>query len=183
MLATSRSYLTMFYSDAIFSGDRIYRYALSRWWDEKKPAVMIIGLNPSTADENTNDPTIRRCIGFANRWGFGKLFVCNLFAYKATNPKDLFAYHEPIGNENDQMIMKISKEVQRVVLAYGNLGTFLNRHKKILSLVENPHYINISKRNLPMHPLYLKYTDQPIKYKRATRSLGCGIRNMSGENT
>lgn len=80
----------MINSDAIFSEDRMHRYVLIREWDLNKPSLMIISLNPSTANEKINDPTIRRCIGFAKQWEFGKLFVTNLFSFRATSPKDLF---------------------------------------------------------------------------------------------
>ena len=88
-------------TDAKFSACRKYRYALWRTWDESKPNVMIIGLNPSTADENENDPTITRCINFAKSWGYGGVCVTNLFAYCATVPSDMKASNDPIGSEND----------------------------------------------------------------------------------
>ena len=77
-------------TQANFSKDRTYRYRLSRTWDESKPSVLFIGLNPSTADEKTNDPTIRRLIGFARRWGFGSMYVCNLFAFRTVHFKVRF---------------------------------------------------------------------------------------------
>lgn len=154
----------MISSSAIFSDNRIYRYALTRIWDKKLPSIMIIGLNPSTADESENDPTIRRCIGFAKKWGYGKLYVTNLFAYRATYPKNLFEYSEPIGDENDYWISKLLKEVDTVVLAYGNSGKYRNRDKEILNLVQNPYCIKTSKANMPVHPLYMKYTDKAIRY-------------------
>jgi hypothetical protein len=88
-------------TDAKFSACRKYRYALWRTWDESKPNVMIIGLNPSTADENENDPTITRCINFAKSWGYGGVCVTNLFAYCATVPSDMKESNDPIGSEND----------------------------------------------------------------------------------
>ena len=78
-------------TDAKFSACRKYRYALWRNWDGSKPYAMIIGLNPSTADENENDPTITRCINFAKSWGYGGVCVTNLFAYCATVPSDMKA--------------------------------------------------------------------------------------------
>jgi len=155
----------MINSNAIFSEDKMHRYALIREWDLDKPSLMIISLNPSTADEKTNDPTIRRCIGFAKKWGFGKLFVTNLFAFRATFPKDLFESRNPIGNKNDYWLKKLSKEVDTVLLAYGNHGKFKDRHNEILKLIKNPFCIKISKTGMPMHPLYLKYTEKPISYQ------------------
>jgi len=151
-------------NNAIFSDDRKYRYVLSRVWDDSKPAVLLIGLNPSTADETKNDPTIRRCIGFAQKWGFGSLYVCNLFAYRATYPQDLFKQEDPVGSENDEWIKKIQNEVDLVVLAYGNHGHYKSRHLEILRIINNPHCINTSKSAMPMHPLYLKYTENPVPY-------------------
>lgn len=155
----------MIKSDAIFSKDRLHRYVLIRMWDLKKPSLMIISLNPSTADEKINDPTIQRCIGFAKKWGFGKLFVTNLFSFRATFPKDLFNSKNPVGVENDYWIKKLSKKVNKIVLAYGNNGKFKKRHEKILKMIDNPYCIKKSKTGFPMHPLYLKYTKKPIKYQ------------------
>ncbi len=154
----------MINSDAIFSKDRKHRYVLIREWDLKKPSLMIISLNPSTADEKINDPTIQRCIGFAKKWGFGRLFVTNLFSFRATSPKDLFNFKNPIGDKNDYWIRKLLKKVNKIVLAYGNHGGFKNRHQKILKIIKNPYCIKKSKTGMPMHPLYLKYTKKPIKY-------------------
>lgn len=77
-------------SDAELSKCRTYRYALWRTWDESKPFAMFVGLNPSTADELEDDPTIRRCINFSKLWGYGGLCMVNLFAYRATDPTALF---------------------------------------------------------------------------------------------
>ena len=76
---------------AVFSPCRTYRYALSRVWAADKPYALFIGLNPSTADETLDDPTIRRCIDFAKRWGYGGLVMANLFAYRATEPSEMKA--------------------------------------------------------------------------------------------
>ena len=154
----------MINSDAIFSEDKIHRYVLIREWDPNKPPIMMVSLNPSTADEKINDSTIRRCIGFAKRWGFGKLFVTNLFSFRATFPKDLFDCGYPIGDKNDYWIKKLSKSVNMVVLAYGNHGKFRNRHDEILKMIKNPYCIKISKTGMPMHPLYLEYTKEPVIY-------------------
>ena len=97
-------------SGAVFSDCRKYRYALWRMWDENKPLVMIIGLNPSTADETGNDPTITRCISFARSWGYGAVCVTNLFGFRATAPSQLKVYHDPIGKENDAWVHEMAKE-------------------------------------------------------------------------
>ena len=156
----------MIKSNAFFSEDRKYRYLLIRGWDLNKPSLMIISLNPSTADEKRNDPTITRCLGFAKKWGFGKLFVTNLFAFRATLPRNLFVSHNPIGDKNDRWIRKVSKKVDKIVLAYGNHGKFKNRHDEMLKIIKNPYCIKKTKTGMPQHPLYLKYTQKPIVYQK-----------------
>ncbi len=151
-------------SKAIFSKDKKYRYVLERNWDNTKSSVLFIGLNPSTADEFENDPTIRRLIGFAERWGYGGLYVCNLFGFRTPYPKELFKVKKPVGPRNDYYIKKIQKKAAKTILIYGNHGEKLNRHLDIQKLVKDPYCVQISKRKMPMHPLYLKYTERPIKY-------------------
>ena len=88
-------------SDASFSKDRIHRYTLYRVWNEELPKVLFIGLNPSTATETKNDPTIRRCMGYAKDWGYGSYIMGNIFAFRSTDPKNLRKTHDPIGSETD----------------------------------------------------------------------------------
>lgn len=95
---------------ATLSEDRKYRYTLTRIWDETKPKVMFIGLNPSTADETKDDPTIIRCINFAKSWGYGGLEMTNLFAFRATNPKVMKNEKEPIGKDNDTWLKKLATD-------------------------------------------------------------------------
>ena len=95
-------------SGAVFSDCRKYRYALWRIWDGNKSLAMIIGLNPSTADETLNDPTITRCINFARSWEYGGVLVANLFGFRATSPNELRVYHEPVGKENDYWVHELS---------------------------------------------------------------------------
>lgn len=123
---------------------------------------MIIGLNPSTADETEDDPTIGRCISFAKAWGYGGLCMTNLFAYRATNPSDMFEAEDPVGSENDEWIEKLAREAGVVVAAWGNDGSFLGRSKQIIQLIPNLHCLKMNKTGEPAHPLYLKATLQPI---------------------
>ncbi|WP_228260815.1 DUF1643 domain-containing protein [Marinobacter orientalis] len=104
-------------TDAAFSDCRNYRYALWRVWDEARPYVAIIGLNPSTADEFQNDPTINRCISFAQFWGYGGVCVVNLFAFRATVPADMMRVKAPAGPENDKWLVEISRSAGAVVAA------------------------------------------------------------------
>ena len=149
-------------SGAVFSDCRKYRYALWRMWDENKPLVMIIGLNPSTADETGNDPTITRCISFARSWGYGAVCVTNLFGFRATAPTELKAHHDPIGKENDAWVHEIAKGAAITVAAWGNHGKFLNRSIEILPSLDQLHCIKMNKSGEPAHPLYLKAELKPV---------------------
>ena len=94
-------------SGATFSDDGVYRYRLWREWDADLPSCLFIMLNPSTADATQDDPTIRRCIDYARRWGFGRLEVGNLFALRSTDPKALYAADDPVGPDNDDALMEM----------------------------------------------------------------------------
>ena len=94
----------------IFSPCRRYRYTLWRAWDMFNPGyVMFIGLNPSTADEVQDDPTIRRCIGYAKEWGYGAFCMTNIFAFRATDPRVMKAQADPVGPENDKWLTECAK--------------------------------------------------------------------------
>lgn len=147
---------------AVLSEDGKYRYQLSRSWDETKLRVLFIMLNPSTADSSNDDPTIRRCIGFAKSWGYGEMMVGNLFAYRATNPKDLLATENPIGEYNLENLKAMYGKCKTVVCAWGNQGIIDKLAKKHpnyqpLSFVHGElFYLELSKTGTPKHPLYLK---------------------------
>ena len=149
-------------SGAVFSDCRKFRYALWRMWDGDKPLVMIIGLNPSTADEKVNDPTITRCISFARSWGYGGVCVTNLFGFRATAPTELKAHHDPIGKENDAWVHEMAKGAAITVAAWGNHGKFLNRSLEILPSLDQLHCIKMNKSGEPAHPLYLKAELKPV---------------------
>lgn len=140
---------------ARFSEDRAYRYTLWRQWASGAEYVLIIGLNPSAADETIDDPTIRRCIGFVRSWGYGALCMVNLFAFRATNPKDMMAADDPIGQDNDLFLLNLSKNAAIVVAAWGVNGTYRNRDRKVKNLVSNLYCFGLTKHGHPKHPLYL----------------------------
>jgi len=149
---------------ATFSDCRKYRYALSRTWNGKKKTILFIGLNPSTADEKIDDPTIRRCINYAQNWGYGSLLMVNLFAYRATMPSELKNAINPIGNDNDLYIIELSKKADLAVAAWGNKGTLLNRDKEVKKIIPNLMCLKINKSGQPAHPLYQKKDLKLIKY-------------------
>ena len=148
-------------NECLFSEDRVYRYYLKRTWGrnldptEDEGMAVFIGLNPSTADESKDDPTIRRCIGFAKEWGYSSLCMLNLFAYRATNPKNMLAHPFPIGALNDEVIEATIKQSDLVVAAWGNLGAHLNRDVDIKHMTRNLYHLGLTKSGQPKHPLYL----------------------------
>jgi hypothetical protein len=105
-------------SPALLSPCRRYRFALWRRWDIG-PQVLFVMLNPSTADEAMDDPTIRRCIGLARSWGFSALAVGNLFAYRTTSPADLSASADPVGSKNDHWLHRLHEESSLTIAAWG----------------------------------------------------------------
>ena len=153
-------------SDAIISECGTYRYLLQRSWDVKLQAVCFIMLNPSTADAQVDDPTIRRCIGFAQRFGFGQLEVVNLFALRSTNPKKLLDHQDPIGPENNEQIVAAAHVCNLTICAWGGNGGYKGRDKAVLKLLRDndivPHALRVSKDKRPAHPLYLPYSLTPI---------------------
>ena len=150
--------------NATFSDCRKYRYALSRTWNGKKKTILFIGLNPSTANEKIDDPTIRRCINYAQNWGYGSLLMVNLFAYRATIPSELKNVKNPIGNDNDLHIIELSKKADIAVAAWGNEGSLLNRDKEVKKILPNLMCLKINKSGQPAHPLYQKKDLKLIKY-------------------
>lgn len=150
-------------TDAKLSECRKYRYALWRIWDDSKPYAMFIGLNPSTADETEDDPTINRCINYSKDWGYGGLCMANLFAFRATDPVDMMASDEPIGSDNDEWIKKLAKEAGVIVAAWGNDGSHLDRSKKVMDMISDLMCLKLNKTGEPAHPLYQPGTAKPIK--------------------
>ena len=153
-------------TDAKFSPCRKYRYVLYRIWDKSKPLVMFIGLNPSKADETIDDPTTKRCINFAKSWGYGGIFVTNLFAYRTNSPSKMKSYDDPIGEENDKWIKIFSKKAEIIIAAWGNNGIYLNRARVIEKYISNLKCIKKNKSGEPSHPLYLKADLKPIPLKK-----------------
>ena len=145
---------------------RLYRYALWRVWDEDLPTVLFVGLNPSTADEVTDDPTLIRCMNFARVWGYGGVCIGNLFAYRATDPKVLLSVKDPIGAENDVWLAKLAEDAGLIVAAWGNMGPYLDRSQQVRPLLPNLHCLKLNKSGEPAHPLYLKADLRPFLLKK-----------------
>ena len=148
---------------AKFSKDRKYRYALWRIWNNSLPKAMFVGLNPSTADEIVNDPTVRRCIGFALSWGYGGLLMANIFAFRATDPKEMQRAKDPVGLKNNLWLRKLSQEAAIVICAWGDGGGFMDRGEKVMGMLDNIHCLKMNKSGVPTHPLYQPKSAKPIK--------------------
>jgi hypothetical protein len=145
---------------AVFSPDGAYRYMLSRIWGTEPPTVFVM-LNPSTADAAADDPTIRRCLGFARRWGSGGLVVLNLFALRATDPRVMLAHPQPVGERNDAVFEAVtSMHAYRWVAAWGVNGTHQGRDARVRELLAGEgvrlRCLNRTRDGHPQHPLYVR---------------------------
>lgn len=155
------------FDSAIFSDDRVYRYQLTRMTSWQRTTCLFIMLNPSTADETKNDPTVARCIDFTKRWGFGRLEVCNIFAYRATEPRELrrLTEQQAVGPDNDHHIASAIGRADRVVCAWGNHGEMHGRGVQVRNAIilagKIPLAFKITGAGQPIHPLYQK-KDAPL---------------------
>src|SRR5574343_75725 len=147
------------------SPDRAYRYTLWREWLIGDGTVMFIGLNPSTADERCNDPTIRRCISFAQAWGYRALCMTNLFALRATDPNVMLRSTDPIGPDNDKHLLECGNDADLIVAAWGIHGTYLNRDREVRAMFPMLHCLGTTSLGQPRHPLYVKGSLLPVVLK------------------
>jgi hypothetical protein len=151
---------------ALFSSCGQYRYRLNRKLTGTNGPLVLIGLNPSTADANRNDPTIRRCIGFADLWGHSELVVTNLFSFRATKPGALKAADAPIGPDTDAILLKEAHRASRILVAWGMHGGFQNRDRAVLELLKPfpLSCLGTTQAGFPRHPLYMRANTQPVTY-------------------
>jgi hypothetical protein len=138
--------------------DGVYRYSLWRHLGDGPGRVLFVMLNPSTADETTDDPTIRRCATFATGWGYGHLEVCNLFAYRAIDPRQLRRVGDPVGPLNDSMIARAANRAHCVVVAWGVEGARSRRADVVMGLLRSStvYCVGTTRDGFPRHPLYLR---------------------------
>lgn len=150
---------------ATFDKRRVYRYTLWRRWSDGARYVNFICLNPSTADENTDDPTVRKCVKFARSWGYDALCITNLFAYRATDFRVAMKSSDPVGLGSDRHILKIAEGASLIVCAWGRNGAFMSRGLKVRQLIRrfDPHYLRITLGQ-PWHPLYLPDNTRPSRW-------------------
>lgn len=150
-------------TSATISPCQKYRYELRRVWDESKPLVLFVCLNPSIADADIEDKTSRVCINYAKRWGYGGLLIGNLFAYRSTNQSALYKVSDPVGSENDGWLKKLQAEATLVVCAWSDTGAFKNRDEEVLAFLEAPHCLVKLKSGRPGHPLYKRADLKPSR--------------------
>lgn len=148
---------------AVVSACGTYRYRLGRRWDHTAPPLCFVMLNPSTADHVADDATIRKCVGFASRYGYGALDVVNLFAYRATNPACLRAAGFPIGPLNDGWIETAARAAGDVVVAWGAQARARpSRVRDVLDILKRcnvrPYVLDRCDDGAPAHPLMLPYS-------------------------
>ncbi|MCA0188097.1 MAG: DUF1643 domain-containing protein [Proteobacteria bacterium] len=154
-------------SGAEFSRCRMYRYRLWRHWGPAdSPPAMFLMLNPSTADENANDPTVERCQRRAYDMGYAGLTVGNIFALRSTDPKGLYVPGlDPVGPENNQAIIQMARSAGVVICAWGRHGNLNGRGATVLEMIRaagiTPHCLKMNQDGTPQHPLYLSYDLRP----------------------
>lgn len=154
-------------SGAEFSRCRQWRYLLWRRW-ARGPVANFLMLNPSTADEVKLDPSCTRARVYAERWGYGGLVVTNLFGWRATDPHDMKAAHNPVGAGNDAAIIEAARNSSLVICAWGNHGSHLERSAAVLSKLRKArlglHVLRMNGSGEPAHPLYLPAALEPRKW-------------------
>lgn len=146
-----------------------YRHSLSRYWDREKGFVLFVMLNPSTADANKDDPTIRRCMGFAKSWGYGGIEVCNLFDWRATKPAHLRnKLAIAVSDKNDPTLRVRVSTAAAVIAAWGNIPWAQKRIDEVYRTIFNEEKrwdcLKISKAGFPWHPLYIPAATKPIVF-------------------
>ncbi len=152
-------------SSAVYSDCETYRYSLTRVWDPAGKRVMFIMLNPSKATEVQNDPTIERCERRARALGFGGFQVTNIFAFRATDPRDMRTAADPEGPDNIDILSKGVLWADMVICAWGTHGAHLAQGPRIAEILRSMHkplyHLGLSKAGHPKHPLYIAYTQHP----------------------
>jgi hypothetical protein len=123
-------------------------------------------LNPSTADERTDDPTLRRCLAFADAWGYGALAVGNLFGYRTSQPADLRSVADPVGTDNDDWLRRLACESALVVAAWGNRGRLGGRGTAIRGRLPAWEVLGLTRQGEPRHPLYVRSGARPVPWPR-----------------
>ncbi|WP_103257497.1 DUF1643 domain-containing protein [Tabrizicola aquatica] len=151
-------------SEAVYSDCERYRYLLTRTWGSG-PRALFIMLNPSTATEIQNDPTVERCERRARALGYGAFRVTNIFAFRSTDPKAMRAIPDPVGAANDQAILESLAWADAIICAWGNHGLHRGRGADVEAMLRGAgaklHHLGLTNQGQPTHPLYISYDRQP----------------------
>lgn len=148
----------------------MYRYELGRVWNGRLPVLLMIGMNPSTANAAFDDPTLYKGRRYAEDWGFGALLMGNVFGYRATNQKRLLETPDPVGPDNDAHLSAMADRADLILFAYGTPHKSLRyRGPEVARMLakkhqQKLHVLALSKDGVPKHPLYLKGTLKPIPW-------------------
>lgn len=156
---------------AVISDCGRYRYMLEREWMTGSGTCLFVMLNPSTADAEQDDPTIRRCVGFAQSWGYQRLTVANVFALRSPHPKVLLEADDPVGDDNDHWTEKLYREADLAVAAWGAFW-FARDRAADLAASYDLHCLAVTKEGCPQHPLYIKADTKPIPFPATPEHLG-----------
>lgn len=174
---------------ARFDATGSYRYELTRTWGRVPPVkgvgaitkpdqrVAFVMLNPSTATAEVLDPTVRRCVGYAARWGYGGLVVVNIFALRSTDPQALYDHPDPVGPDNDRVIARAVGECELAIAAWGTHGELHGRGQAVVELlapVRPLQALKVTKEGHPNHPLYLRADLVPFDLATAIAGLRGG---------
>jgi hypothetical protein len=155
---------------AVISACGRYRYLLTRRAGPGDRAAAFVLLNPSTADAATDDPTVRRCLGFARRWGCGRVLVLNLFAFRATHPADLRRAADPVGPQSRRWFHRVFSgwDGGPVVCGWGVHGTHRDQDRTVRTWLAahrvRPQGLGTTRDGHPRHPLYVPYSAELVPF-------------------
>lgn len=150
-------------TDAVFSDCQRYRWLLMRRWSDGPHICMFIGLNPSTADYYNDDPTVRRCVGFARQWGYSAMYMMNAYAFRSTNPKVMKQQSDPVGCQCDDFLKGIALLCRIHVACWGtNIETY--RQTELKQMLPRLKCFGITAKGFPKHPLYLSKATKLIAF-------------------
>lgn len=153
-------------SDAIISPDGLYRYSLTRSWNPTEKEIIYIGINPSTADANVDDATIRRLRDFTKRYGYGGFKIHNLYAYRTEDCKLLKTVVDPFGERNWEFLDRYQKKLKTIVFMWGNNHKdFGNVREHVIKIYPNALCFGHNMDGSPKHPLYLDASSKLIRYR------------------
>ncbi|WP_068119373.1 DUF1643 domain-containing protein [Tropicimonas marinistellae] len=155
-------------SSALYSDCELYRYALTRRWDAQGQHLLYIMLNPSKATEKANDPTIERCERRARALGYGAFTACNIFAWRETDPANLRRAANPVGPENDAVLLAHCAQADTILCAWGVHGEHLDRGASVERLLRGAGHplmtLGLTRHGHPRHPLYVTYAARPVPW-------------------